>query len=465
MMYFLCGVCAVIFISVETRGAEFPWRFERTWESARLINENFVLTTGADVSRNGIKELFVTDFGQFGEHIGGALKEKNNLFVFEWDTNELKLRLHRQWDQTQATSDRINNVSEYGASRRQKFLGSKAKQMTSWQIDNSVIVETMPPFIAVEWQKGKYIVHDAHAWEGKESLIKSLALPWANPTCYKGLETSKKNTSRECMIGVRDFGGNGDPKIISILEEATVKDKQYKQSLRVRKLTNGFPVEWEMQSPQRFVLSEPIDRLNEQAAFGLLVRVFRSSLWYVIESGKDGSGYQLRSLKTEGLKGLETFNLPDFYLRHTQSKSEWEYWGYGYKKAPDGRNIAVLRRIRLGENYNIVSKEEVDFSRHPFSLGITLFDVHDIDNDGLDEIILLERTGQREFGEDMVRFSNVKDYIHILKWTGSKYQTMWVSPPYSKRGTKFLVEDIKNTGKKQLVVLSPYGTIQIWEKQ
>jgi hypothetical protein len=65
----------------------------------------------------------------------------------------------------------------------------------------------------------------------------------------------------------------------------------------------------------------------------------------------------------------------------------------------------------------------------------------------------------------MVYYGDIKDYIHILKWDGAKYQTMWVSPPYTKRGTKILVDDIKNSGKKQLVVLAPYGTIQIWEKQ
>ena len=91
--------------------------------------------------------------------------------------------------------------------------------------------------------------------------------------------------------------------------------------------------------------------------------------------------------------------------------------------------------------------------------------MQDIDGDGLDEIILVEETaGKLTSGEDSIHYDDIKDYIHILKWDGIKYRTMWVSPPYTKRGSKFLAEDIKNTGKKQLVVLTPYGTIQIWER-
>jgi hypothetical protein len=97
---------------------------------------------------------------------------------------------------------------------------------------------------------------------------------------------------------------------------------------------------------------------------------------------------------------------------------------------------------------------------------VGFFIVEDIDGDGLDEIILVEQTaGKLTFGEETVHYGDIKDYIHILKWDGTKYQDVWVSPPFTKRGTKLLVDDIKHAGKKQLVVLSPYGTIQIWERQ
>ncbi|HLG29194.1 MAG TPA: hypothetical protein VI387_03195, partial [Candidatus Brocadiales bacterium] len=92
--------------------------------------------------------------------------------------------------------------------------------------------------------------------------------------------------------------------------------------------------------------------------------------------------------------------------------------------------------------------------------------VRDIDDDGIDEVILLEETGIKELiGQESTRYLDIKDYIHILKWNGKEYKTMWVSPPYTKRGTKFLIEDVKNTGKKQLIVFTSHGTIQIWEKE
>ena len=111
-------------------------------------------------------------------------------------------------------------------------------------------------------------------------------------------------------------------------------------------------------------------------------------------------------------------------------------------------------------------KEDIDFQPHKNFLGVGFFIVQDIDGDGLDEIILVEETGKKEFvGHESVAYSDIKDYIRILKWNGKEYQTMWISPPYTKRGTKFFVEDIKNTGKKQLVVLTPYGKVQIWERE
>ena len=91
--------------------------------------------------------------------------------------------------------------------------------------------------------------------------------------------------------------------------------------------------------------------------------------------------------------------------------------------------------------------------------------MNDIDSDGIDEIIVVERTGVPTWSKEReYHYKDIKDYIKILKWDGKKYQVIWVSPPYTKRKVKFLVEDIKNTGKKQLIVFSPFGSIQIWEK-
>lgn len=162
---------------------------------------------------------------------------------------------------------------------------------------------------------------------------------------------------------------------------------------------------------------------------------------------------------------IKAYNLPYIYLRVTQTKGIEEYWGFPYVKGSYKIDIPVLGKDALRSDLTGFDYQDVDFEHHEPYLGVSYFDAKDIDGDGIDEVILVERTGKREFGEESVSYSNVKEYVHILKWNGQAYQTMWVSPPYTKIGTKFLVDDIKNTGKQQLVVLTPNGTIQIWERQ
>ncbi len=443
--------------------AQDIWDFKLTHASKKLIDSPFFLMTSADLNKNGIKELIVADFGQFGAHIEEWKQWKEtptsfyNLFVLEWAENELKLKWKKQWDMTKTKTD---------LEAHKYFMAFEAKQMVTWEIGDKVVVETIPPYLGIEWIKDKYVLHEQQGPHTKGTMVGSWALPWLNASCYQFF-TPADIWPHECLVGIRDFGGKGNPKIVTIVEDK-IGDKKYKQILRVRKFEPGFPIKWEKESPERFVLMEPVDRLNNKSYSGLLMRVFRTAKWYIFELAEKGLDYRLRELKFEGARGIELYDMPDIYLKTTQKKEIEEFWGYHLVDIPNPNYhdfILLLRKVTLKPDLTGFVKEDIDFPHHKSFLGVGFFDLKDIDGDGLDEVILVEETGKKEFGGETVYYSDIKDYIRILKWDGKEYKTMWVSPPYTKRGTKFLVEDIKNTGKKQLVVMTSNGTIQIWEKQ
>jgi hypothetical protein len=60
-------------------------------------------------------------------------------------------------------------------------------------------------------------------------------------------------------------------------------------------------------------------------------------------------------------------------------------------------------------------------------------------------------------------YSDIADYIHVLKWDGKAYQSIWVSPPFKDRGSKVLIDDVLGNGKKQIVVGTGHGTLQVWD--
>ncbi len=456
-----------LFIAFFTQpcSASETWQLSRTYESNKIIDSPFLLFASADLNGNGVQELIITNFGQSGDHLEESKQWKNFLLpyqfaIVEWAGNKLAIQFAKQWDMSKTHTD---------FEAHQYFLAFQSKQMASWQIGKRKVVETIPPYLGIEWLKGKYTLKEQQGPFTAGPLVGSWVFPWLSPSCYQGFQYPM-TWPRECIVGIRDFWNNGTPKIVTILEREIIKDRQYKQTLRVRRLEPGFPVEWEMESPKRFVINEPIDMLNQKSTNEILMRVYRTTSWYLFKPNKDNKSYQAESIAAEGpLKGLEQYDLPDIYIRNTRSKNVGEYWGYRKVELsyPNSLNfIYQLRNVTIKPDLSSFVKEDIDFTHHDNFLGVGFFDVKDINGDGLDEIILVEETaGKLKLGDETVQYIDIKDYIHILKWDGQKYQTMWVSPPYTKRGTKFLVEDIKNTGKKQLVVLSPYGTIQIWEKQ
>lgn len=440
--------------------AEETWQLKLSYESRKLIDSPFFLNTAADVDKNGTKELIVTDFGRFGDHIEEWKDWKKdldiyNFIVLEWDRTELKLKWSKQWDMKKIRSD---------SERHSYFTAFEAMQLVAWPIGDRVIVETVPTYLALEYVNGKYVLQE-QAVTGLPA--KSQALPWQSDGCFES------RWPRECLVGIRDFSKKGQPKVVTILEEK-INEKNYKQTIRVRKFDLGFPVEWEMVSPYRFVWWRPSgieynDRFNWRLYSGSLFRIYGKSASYILDIEQNGGGYKLKSLQKWEPKDIVSYDLPDIYIGATQKKGLEEYWGYNkvdISKTDQIDFMLLLRKVTIKPELKGFVKEDINFQRNNSFLSVGFFDLKDIDGDGIDEVILVEETGKKKFdGYESVMYSDIKDYIHILKWNGKEYQTMWVSPPYTKRGTKFLVEDIKNKGKKQLVVLSPYGTVQIWEKE
>lgn len=449
--------------------AKEPWEFKLTHETNQLTNRPFFLMTTGDVNKNGIKELIVADFGKYGDHMGVLQQGETNpalykLFILEWESGKLKTKFKKEWD--------TESLPEF-LDRRRYFLAHEAKQMVAWELGNRTVIETIPPYLGLEWDKGKYILHEQQGQFNVTPLIGSWVFTWISPSCYQGF-SPVMTWPRECLVGIRDFSGDGKAEILTIEE----KKKNNAQVFRVRKFEPGFPIEKELMIDPNLSFGwwspgtkNLIDRFSWSVSNKLLMFSFshRSEFspefsWYNFEFNQN-EGYFLKKLPTKKSMSIDSYDLPDIYLRTTQKKDVQEYWGYYLGKAQDGGKIPLLRKVSLKKNHTGFIRDDIDFQHNTNFIGVGYFDLRDIDGDGLDEVILVEETGKRKFYTETVEYSNIKDYIRILKWDGKQYKTMWVSPPYTKRGTKFLIEDIKNTGKKQLVVMTSSGTIQIWERQ
>lgn len=450
-----------------------PWTLTRTWESQALTDSAFYLMAAADVNRNGTKELIAADLGRpidlregFNEiwDEKSHLKTSYHLFVLEWDGSQMHVRWRKDWDLAKLRSRE---------ERDSYFTGHEAHQLAVWRVGDDVIVETVPANLSLAREGQQYVLREQ---PGSEPPIVSWAFPWLSPGCYQGSSYRWKGLSqRECLLGIRDFSKAGLPKVVTVYEECiegcSNDGADFEQRLRVRKLAPGFPIEWEMISPirLRWWIPSTVDHLNGRASGGVLIPEHQTWVLNVIERSPDGKGYRLRP--TSMKKGANDDTPTDIrggQAGWTRSRGTEEYWGYTYVrgKSSDGGSVRILRRVTAKPDMTGFLKQDINFPVPEHFVGIGQFALRDVDGDGLDEVVWVEHTAtKREFVEEQVYFEGVKDYVRILKWNGKTYQTMWVSPPYSEPGVRFLVDDVKKSGKNQLVVLTGHGTIQIWEKK
>lgn len=440
--------------------AASPWELKLLHETPKLTNRPFYLNTGSDLNKNGKKEIIAADFGNFGHHMNEASRQKDSeerwkgyhyLYVLEWSKDKLKVRFKKPW--------------HYDLGAKKPFLAAGATNLVSWEIGDRVVVEAIPSYFSIEWLDGGYVLREQKKTIVDTPTIGSWVFPWMDPACHYGFTRSPKDYI-ECMVAIRDFRGDGNPKIITV-----IRTNNSMKSLRVRSYEPGFPLEWEKQIPRYFLGRSAYQaKLDMNSSLNLLLRDLRSRNLFLFSASKKDKEYSLRLINMKDEFRLQYYDLPDIYIGRTRDKDLQEYWGYMEKEIQHhdlGGLIFLLQKVVTNAGFSKIDREDVPFEAHENSFGLGYFIVKDIDSDGLDEVILLEETaGKHELGShNEALFSDIKDYIHILKWDGKQYKTMWVSPPYTKRGTKFLVEDIKGNGKKQLVVLSSHGTIQVWERK
>jgi hypothetical protein len=431
------------------------WGLTRSFETRLNTPNPFVFLIASDLNQNGVKELVVNDFGFFhterihSDSFEEMLQDKPpyHLFVLEWNGKEVSLSWNSQIGDYSVPYDdgteRVVRVREVTA-------------LLMWKVGKKTVLEAFEPLFALEPKDGSYsIIRQIGVGD---RTIGSFALPWLTPTCY-GLV--KETWPQECLLGIRDFRKDGNPKIITRYEEKGENEK-YTDWLRVRKMEPGFPIEWEQKLSERFRggMAMP-DPFNGEATGGLFFRIRnpRGDLWWLVELNPAKGGYQIQPTKLQFDKYISG------RVGRTQHRDREEIWVYLIDKGTDKYAIRTLQQVTVKSDLSGLIKENIDFPHHEPYLGVEQFVLGDLDGDSLDELVLVEATGKREWADEAMHYSDTKEYIHILKGDGKGYKTVWVSPPYNKRGTRLLIADIKKSGRKQLIVGTGDGRIQIWEKQ
>jgi hypothetical protein len=89
------------------------------------------------------------------------------------------------------------------------------------------------------------------------------------------------------------------------------------------------------------------------------------------------------------------------------------------------------------------------------------FDLVDLDNDGLEEIIVTEASGKFVPTQDEPGITDYKENILILKWNTKKYEMVFTSHKF-KGNTSLLIDDITGDGKKEIIVGNEKGELYIF---
>lgn len=425
------------------RGRE---QFHMVWESRRLTDTPINLMKAADLNENGIKELIVTDFS----NMGGQDKSgpTYSLYIFEKEGKAIKEKWKKTWSSSSYDATHILRNVAY---------------LVSWKVNDKVYLEGVPPYIGLEWSKGNYIWHD-QSFDSATNSVGSWVFPWVASSCWHSF-TLSDNYPRECLLGVRDFSGKGRRIIVTLNEVA-----KGKQSLRVRRYEEGFPIELETNVDKEIYGSEILPKFNVNTNREVLLYLKNQML--ALSPDYINKSYQLKpfELKFSGsiffTQGM-TYGV-DPLLGHTQSKDIEEYWWYDLKETPQDEMAKLLRRVYFRPNQTNLVVEDIAFKTHPKFIDFGSFAIGDLDGDGIDEIALIEHTGdwKRPFPtSDSIEYANVANYIQVLKWDGKTYSPIWISSPFKEFGSQLMIEDVMGRGKNQLIAGTAHGTVQIWEKE
>jgi len=422
-----------------------PVEFKLSWVSPQLTPMPIELMTAVDLDGDGISELFVTNFSSMSSDACESneelciLRESNKFFfaIWEWDNNGMKKRWEKEWPPLPVTENRMRD-------RYWDFLNG-VSEMQSWDIEGEEIIEAIPPYFQIQWKDGSFKWKEQYGPNvTKDNRVVSWIFPFQSFICHRW----RPSYPYECVAGRRIFDSKKEKKVITILND----DK--KTTVRVRKLKKSFPVEWD----SVYSVGGALDPFNDNSPLAFWTK---DGVAYLRQQ-HDGKGYEIKTVKAD--KQLWV-NKSLVKAGKTQRKDFWEYWGYREVIGYDEKPVYQFRRAYLNEKETELINQDISFPEHSNFIGIGSFALEDIDNDGLDEIIFIEETGTRNFKKETVHYSDVRDYIRVLKWIGKGYQVVWTSPPINKRGSKVLVDDVMGNGKKQIVVGTGDGKILVWERK
>lgn len=165
--------------------------------------------------------------------------------------------------------------------------------------------------------------------------------------------------------------------------------------------------------------------------------------------------------KTEDNKTLPLFplftrsNEKNYRVGHSTSKNFDEIF---FIEPSEPFNFGTLYK-------SIWNKDRFDFQEilDRGLIGYDNLNLSDIDNDGLDEIILSKIRGDLIGMEEEPSITERRDEINILKWNSKEkeYKKIWTSQSLSAI-TQILVDDVTGDGKKEIVVGNDKGEIHIF---
>lgn len=192
----------------------------------------------------------------------------------------------------------------------------------------------------------------------------------------------------------------------------------------------------------------------------LLIIPYRETEGYWISL--NGKEFEVKGIKSYR-KSKDNITLPLFPVNAMYPE---KYFQAGRTTSKDFDEICFIdENLYGGPLYKAVwQKDRFKIEEILSTKGITGYDnlnLADIDNDGLDEIIISEIRGDLVETEEEPFIKNHHDVIHILKWNGKKYKKIWTSQSLSAI-TQILIDDVTGDGKKEIVVGNEKGEIYIF---
>lgn len=421
-------------------------RMVLVWESRSIGNAPIHLMKAADLNGNGIKELVVTNFSNSME---GQRKYSDNfqIAVYEWTGKkyEEKWRL------------------EIPEAKYMSVVGG-VTLLASWRVGKQDVIQGVPPYIGLQWAEGKYQWHEQSRFQDNNEIVGSWAMPWISPSCWGSFTVKRdyvtRDYPRECFMALRHFEGQDNPVIISFLEKT-----QGICQIRVRRYDEDYLVIWESDFKPGIPFQTMID-FDERARGSLLLSWNKDR--FVLRPNQNG-GYKLEPTSGEIFAGFfregNTYQR-DLILGHSKSPNVEEYWGeFSDDNIKPESEFVIRRAFIIGD---ILNWEDLKFNTHKKFHRTGTFALGDLDSDGLDEIALIEYTGNWERpceSCDYINRSNVADYLNIVKWGTDGYKRIWSSKPYEDgvAPSSLLIDKLARSSKKQLIVGTDHGTVQIWE--